>query len=221
MPKRRINTQQQRWQPFFSHLRKDCPKTLFNPWFEQDRRYDLENGADRRHQNLQWYLTTFAPAAKVLFLGEAAGYGGCRFSGIPFTDEFWLQHQPWQTPFQQSSKASRPYKEASGTCVRQVLNETQQPVLLWNVLPWHPRQPRRPLSNRTPTAAELETGRDTLIKLLQVMPRLEHVVGIGRKAQTLLEKWDVELPQTYIRHPSHGGAKIFRAQTRQLLQSLL
>jgi len=58
----------------------------FNQYRDVHPELDLPRGAVVRRHNLRCYLEAFAGARFVL-VGEAAGYAGCRFSGIPFTCE--------------------------------------------------------------------------------------------------------------------------------------
>jgi hypothetical protein len=58
----------------------------FNQYRDWDPELERPDGAAIRRRNLRRYLETFAGASYVL-VGEAAGYAGCRFSGIPFTGE--------------------------------------------------------------------------------------------------------------------------------------
>jgi uracil-DNA glycosylase len=134
-------------------------------------------------------------SARILLVGEAAGYRGARVSGIPFTSERQL--------------TGCPPAEASATIVQTVLAElgVEQDVLLWNLVPTHPHDPGEPASNRRPTRAEVEAGRPFLDRLMVG----RRVVPVGRLAQA-------ELGGPYIRHPSHGGAREFRAALVQLLR---
>jgi uracil-DNA glycosylase family 4 len=132
--------------------------------------------------------------ARILLVGEAAGYRGARLSGIPFTSERQL--------------SGRPPAESSATVVHAVLVELglQDDVLLWNLVPTHPHEPGNPHSNRRPTRDEVEAGRPFLHRL----GRGRLVVPVGRLAHA-------ELGGTYVRHPAHGGAREFRAALVQLL----
>jgi len=123
--------------------------------------------------------------SRVLIVGEAAGYRGARVSGIPFTSERQL--------------TGVGPAEATATVVHAVLAElrAEERVMLWNVVPTHPGTAT---SNRPPTRAEIDAGRTFLAELSN--GRL--IVPVGRVAHAVIGG-------DYVRHPSHGGAKSFRA----------
>jgi uracil-DNA glycosylase len=147
-------------------------------------------GSPRLRERLGAYLASRSDAP-ILLVGEAAGYRGARVSGIPFTSERQLT-------------GAGP-TEASATIVHRVLAELglEEHVLLWNVVPTHPGTPS---SNRRPTRTECEEG----AHFLEQLARGRCVIAVGRLAQAATGA-------PYVRHPSRGGARRFRAG---LLQSV-
>ena len=180
---------------------------VLNQYRDVTTEFDLPHGAAIRRANLHRYLELFSGAAYVL-VGEAAGYAGCRFSGLPFTGEAQLvgpECLPWacESGFAQSS-TGQPWRERSGTIVWQALGQRRDCVL-WNAFPWHPCG-AKPLSNRRPRQAEMVQGRKVLVHFLSLFPGAQ-VYAIGRVSQRALGEIGVEA--RYIRHPSHGGKAAF------------
>ena len=143
-----------------------------------------------RRDRLAAYLVS-RRTASVLLVGEAAGYRGARVSGIPFTSE------------RQLTGAGPP--EPTATIVQRVLAElgVTEDVLLWNVVPTHPGTST---TNRPPTRAEVEAGR----VFLEPLTRGRTVIAVGRVAAGATGA-------LYVRHPSRGGARAFRAGLLELL----
>jgi hypothetical protein len=171
---------------------------------------DRRGGVRVRCHNLRGYLATFAEA-RFLLVGEAAGYAGCRFSGIPFTCEAQLvgpEPLPWTAglALDRSSRSGTPWVERSATMVWDTLGERRD-VLLWNAFPWHPFGARGPLSNRHP-GRDLGAGLNVLHYILALFPRAQPY-AIGRVAERALADLGIAAP--YIRHPSHGGKARFAA----------
>lgn len=180
-----------------------------NPYADSDPTLDFPNAANIRLANLTHYLRDHANANTAL-VGEAAGYAGCRFTGIPFTCE--AQLCDWNDPRYRASSLRGGYDERSARCVWQTLGDRDD-VILWNVFPWHPHQPGRPLSNRKPTAAEIRAGMGVLESFLDwLLP--ERVIAVGRVAEQALRAMDVSA--TYVRHPSHGGQRDFQSAIHSL-----
>lgn len=181
---------------------------VFNQYRDVHPELDLPQGAVVRRGNLRCYLQLCA-GARFILVGEAAGYAGCRFSGIPFTCERQLVGEEpldWTVgqSLARSSTAAEPWVERSATVVWEALGRRWD-CLLWNAFPWHPYGDRGLLSNRHPHK-DLYEGLDVLRSLLSLFSNAEpHAVG--RVAQRALEMVGIQAP--YIRHPSHGGARRF------------
>jgi hypothetical protein len=130
--------------------------------------------------------------ARVVLVGEAAGYRGARVSGIAFTSERQLT-------------GAGP-SEATATIVHRVVDElgVADDVVFWNVVPTHPGSVR---SNRRPTRAEVLAS----LRFLEQVTAGRDVVAVGRLAASVTGA-------PYVRHPSHGGAAAFAAMLSACLR---
>ncbi len=143
--------------------------------------YREGEGAELRRRRLCEYLEARG-VARLLLVGEAAGYRGARVSGIPFTSERQLT-------------GAGP-AEATATIVQRTLAELGLQPLCWNVVPTHPGTPD---SNRRPTCAEVDAARP----FLEELAAGRRILAVGRLAAAVTNA-------PYIRHPAHGGAAEFR-----------
>jgi hypothetical protein len=219
---------------FVETLMEAAPKGgVFNPWNEVDEEHDKDDrGPVIRRAQLAHYLECRLNSAAFLLIGEAVGYQGGHFSGIPMTSERMLlgYHKdrgilPEKVlPDLKPRRTSAPKLKAQGfteptaTIVWQaILDVDRDPreVVLWNAFPWHPYDPQKGrLSNRRPTAQEMEGGIRVLQQFLKLFPDAEPV-AVGRVAEDCLDKLGIRTRS--VRHPAQGGAKAFRASIRKLL----
>jgi hypothetical protein len=125
-----------------------------NPYSAEDEVPELDRpgAAAIRRANLLDYLRS-RQEPRLVLVGEAPGYRGCRFSGIPFTSERSLPSD------RRSSLRTDGWREPSATIVHGVLSRLgiEDETVLWNVVPWHPTG-NGPLTNRAPRANELRVG---------------------------------------------------------------
>ncbi len=89
--------------------------------------------------------------------------------------------------------------ERTAAIIWQVLGRIGQPVMLWNVFPFHPHEANDHMSNRCHTRAEREATWP-LLQALVSMLQPKRIVAIGRDAHLALDGLDI--PTTAIRHPS-------------------
>jgi uracil-DNA glycosylase len=178
---------------------------LFNHYNSVEPSLDRSNADRIRQENLRHYVDCFVRSPRFILVGEAPGWRGCRFSGVPFTSEEQLVggHLPFTG--RQSSSATMPYGENSANFMWEVLAKLHSEVFLWNAVPLHPHRPGHFEENRKPTTEErerFETFTDELITILKP----QEVVAVGRVAERALQKHKPK----YVRHPSFGGAQKFR-----------
>jgi len=181
---------------------------LFNQYNDRNPEIDLSDADEIRRKNLRNYLRSFLEYPSVMVIGEAPGWRGCRFSGVPFTSEFQLCSGILPFAGEQSSMNASPYKESTATIFWKLLRDYHPQFFAWNCIPFHPYQSDKLLSNRTPTNKEITTYLVLLSELVLLM-RPRQIVAVGRSAERALEK--IDIPLTYVRHPSRGGANKFKA----------
>ncbi len=193
---------------------------MFNPWREADP-LDAARGAPQ--QRVARLRAHFECEPSVLLVGEAAGYQGCHFSGIPFTNEKLILAGaiPRVTSPVRLTTRERPWCEPSATIVWGTLRQLgiADRTVLWNTFAWHPHKPGNRLSNRPPTRQELENGVEILRAVLRHFAAIP-VVPVGQVAARTLQSLGVRALAP-VRHPAMGGATAFREGMRAVCRSFV
>jgi hypothetical protein len=213
----------------FLRLLKASPSgAVFNPWWQIDEENDIgPHSPAIRRKHLAIYFRKRLGKARLLIVGEALGYRGGHFSGIPMTSErlllgrsktvrlksndFFSDMNPRRTS--KPDKCPDGFSEPTativwGTLLQHGLDPDQ--FVLWNAFPWHSFDPRHGmLSNRMPNKSEQAAGLQVLKALLELF-QCQRVVALGKIAAAQLEKLSVHAH--CVRHPASGGAKLFRQQ---------
>jgi uracil-DNA glycosylase len=189
---------------FVADLSRATIGSTTNQYSVSDPELDREGGAAIRTANLIAYLER-RQRPRLMLVGEAPSYRGCRFSGLAFTSERSLPADRW------SSRKPAGWQEPSATIVHEALDElgVEDQTLLWNACPTHPPGPSS-LSNRPPTEKELAEGIVWLRRLVD-LAQPDLIVTVGQLASR-------SLPGAIaLRHPSHGGKPKFRRGLVDLL----
>lgn len=179
---------------------------LFNQYNDTNPSVDMPNADEIRRGNLLSYLRSFPGRPSIVLVGEAPGWRGCRFSGIPFTSEAQLSQGVLPFTGRRSSVGARPYSENTATIFWKYTLPYHPQFFAWNCIPFHPHQDSNPLSNRALSRTEGSIYLELLEELLSLV-RPEIIVAVGRSAEHALRQLSVQ--HTCIRHPSRGGAHEF------------
>jgi hypothetical protein len=217
----------------FLRLLKASPSgAVFNPWWQIDEQNDIGPSAPAiRRTQLRAYLRERVGSAKLAVIGEAVGYRGGHFSGIPMTSERLLLRGGKNVQLAASEifsgikprRTSKPsvcpdgFSEPTATIVWGALLKIgmlPDEFVLWNAFPWHSFDPRRGLlSNRMPNKLEQLSGRPVLKAFLELFP-CEQIAALGKIAAAQLQQLGVNAQ--CVRHPASGGAKLFRQQIARI-----
>ena len=212
----------------FLRLLKASPSgAVFNPWWQIDEENDIgPHSPAIRRKHLAVYFRERLGKARLAIVGEALGYRGGHFSGIPMTSERMLltqtaSHCAGIKPRRTSKPSVCPdgFSEPTATIVWGALLKIgvlPDEFVLWNAFPWHSFDPRRGLlSNRMPNKSEQLSGRPVLKAFLELFP-CEQIVALGKIAAAQLEQLGVNAH--CVRHPASGGAKLFRQQIAKIVR---
>jgi hypothetical protein len=218
---------------FLRLLKQSPPGAVFNPWWEADKQNDVGRNAPAiRRKQLVAYLRHRLGKVQLVGIGEALGYRGGHFSGIPMTSERILlgkkenagikPEHVFSTCKPRRTSNSRKYpdgfSEPTATIVWSSLLRLglkPEEFVLWNAFPWHSFDPRRGLlSNRMPNKSERSAGLSVLNAFLDLFP-CEKIIALGNIAASQLQELNVECHR--VRHPASGGAKLFRQQIGKIV----
>src|SRR5438034_3811971 len=84
---------------FLQFLKNSPSGAVFNPWWEVDKQNDVgQNAPAIRRTQLRAYLQKRLGKVKLAVIGEAVGYRGGHFSGIPMTSERLLLGRSEKVP---------------------------------------------------------------------------------------------------------------------------
>lgn len=195
---------------------------MHNPWRDSCETEVREGGEVLRKQRLKQHLMASRP--RLLIIGEAPGYQGCRYSGVAFTSERLLMERaiPRMDGLDgdRITDRNKPWSEPSATIVWGALHDHRlaDDTVMFNAIPWHPEGRGGIHSNRTPTPAERAEGTRYLAMLLDIYPGIQ-IAALGNTASNTLT--DLGIEHVKLRHPANGGATLFRSGLASLSAAII
>lgn len=174
---------------------------------------DSFNYCEITRTNLMKYLEIMISLnPDTILIGEAPGYNGCLWSGIPFTSERIIMNEYIRNKLFGINNGfkvrdtSKTQSEASATIVWDNLKDLNALPLLWNAFPFHPHEANNKESNRPPNENELEFGRIVIKELINIYD-IKNIISIGNSAYNTLTK--MKILSKKVRHPANGGKRKF------------
>ena len=175
--------------------------------------YECHENSVRRDNLLIYLKQMYKLKPKIILVGEAPGYRGCRLTGVPFTSEHLLMNNieglelfGKEKGYRLALKKDNLLKEATATIIWSTLVKYNIMVLSWNAFPFHPYKQDNGESNRTPLKKELLIGEKPLLKIIEMF-NIEKVIAMGNKAEESLNKLSISCEK--VRHPAQGGKNEF------------
>src|SRR5438552_10415447 len=204
---------------FVDELSSISLPNVFNPYRDVCAFSDHVASPSLRCGNLTLFLNTILKCeVRSVWLGRDLGYRGGRRTGIALTDEFHLdalRETFGVFGIVQATIDEEPIKERTATEVWKILRMIKQPILLWNVFPFHPFEEGEPLSNRRHTAKEFDLSRNILTTVLEwLKPTV--VVTLGADAESAVRSLGYACRR--VRHPSYGGQADFEREIREIYE---
>jgi uracil-DNA glycosylase len=175
-------------------------------------------GSEMRRANLLLYLREMADRQpRVMLVGEAPGYKGCRLTGVPFTSEEVIKRGVRCGLFgaDKGYRVAGESREQTASITWDTLGQLGLTPLMWNAYPFHPFAEGDERSNRAPTGAEMRAVSHFLLELLYLF-QVEMVIAVGNRAEYALRAAGIKGEK--VRHPSHGGKAAFAAGLERLPQ---
>lgn len=174
---------------------------------------DVEDAPVIRRRNLISYLSAYPKRPAALLMIEAPGPWGCRFSGVPITSELQLLDPGFPIKGERTSTGAKPMTEYSANIFWRILRPYFPRFFIWNTVPFHPHHQGRPDTIRGPRVAEIKRFASMNHAVIEAL-RPEVIYAVGRKAERLLVQ-ELGLECEYVRHPSQGGATLFKEAMRR------
>lgn len=170
--------------------------------------------------NLRLYLEwVLKHNHSILMIGEAPGYRGCRLTGIPFTSGEVIknaQHKIF-SGIGDRIRLSHIVSETTASILWDFLGRDKLVPVLWNAFPFHPHISGVLESNRSPSAIEIEEGKQYL-QIIYKLFKPNKLCSLGRVGEKILRELFPDKQITYIRHPSHGGKKEFEKGIKAVVE---
>lgn len=158
--------------------------------------------------NLKKYLEIMLTikGKRVLLVGEAPGYRGCKITGIPFTSGNVIENveHPVLMRLRGRMLLSEIKSENTATVVWNYLATKTNTPLFWNSFPFHPHYSENQNTNRAPSNDEIKYG-VRYLRILHELFKPEQIAGIGQKGFKCAQQAFPDIATKYIRHPSYGG----------------
>ena len=191
---------------------------VFNPYAQRCSVFDVPNAVAIRRKNLDVMLEAAAGSCTSIWVGRDLGYKGGRRTGLALTDDLNYSNHLARFGIEARLPVKPPFmSERTAAIVWHEIDKINEPIFFWNLFPYHPHRPDDPFSNRPHNAQERKAGLQILDCLVSMI-KPHKIIAIGADAATACTRFESNLSLCQVRHPSYGGANIFRAQIRDIYE---
>ncbi|HLD50733.1 hypothetical protein A3K34_03690 [candidate division WWE3 bacterium RIFOXYC1_FULL_40_10] len=166
--------------------------TLFNPYNQICKDFDISTGPGVRQGNLRIYLEKHLDSrTDTIWIFDTAGYHSSKLTGVPLVgpsnyskveETLGLENR-----FENANKNGAVSSSAEeSTKLWETLSKKHNPPLVWNLLPFYPHQANEISVKRTPEKEEYLKYAEFTHLVLEIFG-LKKIVAMGHRAQKALD----------------------------------
>jgi len=166
-------------------------ETLFNPYNQVCKDYDINTAPGVRQGNLRIYLESYANSAvEDLWVTDAVDFHSTKLTGVPLLNPVNLTRVEdilgLTTKFEVATK-NRAVLEGHkyGTNVWDLISKQKKRPMIWTVLPFYPHETAGITSKRDPSAEEYSKYKEFLMLIIEIY-KPKNIFTMGAKTKSAL-----------------------------------
>lgn len=187
----------------------------FNPWTQTDNSDFSIKASDFRCKNLRRYILD-RPNPKYILLGESPSIGA-RYTGIPMTSENIINlYTDIFSGYKCTSKLKNTEEKTANIVWAELLKYGQEKFVIWNSYAFNSKDNISWYRKASTIEKKEKCYCEILLNFFEIYSDLDiKIIAVGRDAEKACKY--IGLDCDYVRHPSHGGIRLFKEQLNKII----